>query len=204
MKLAVTTLSLLLTACSAIAEQKRVVCYGDSVTLGRGMPAGASWCDQLDALPNIKTINLGVGGDSTREGLARFSDIFNHKPHGVVIMFGLNDADDREGKGERVSLAEYESNLDWMIKKLKAKKIKVALQTSNCTTSTDANFKLKPYILSVRRLARNHKIPVIENYSPSCEAAMEGLEYYIDYLHPSELGHYDIAQRVIKVVKSWR
>lgn len=194
---------LLLTACAVQADTK-VVCFGDSVTLGRGMPQGASWCDQLDALPRVRTINLGVGGDTSRDGLARFPEILKHKPDAVIIMFGLNDAYNGGEEGVRVSLEEYESNIDWMIKKLKKKKIQVVLQTSNCTLSINDNFKLKPYVEAARRLARNHKIPLVENYSPFAEAAMEGLEYYIDAVHPSEAGHYDISKRVNKIFKKRR
>jgi len=71
---------------------------------------------RLQALfPNqfIQVINAGVGGETSREGLARMKiDVIDHRPDYVLVEFGGNDA--TPDLARRVSLDEYQSNLSAM------------------------------------------------------------------------------------------
>lgn len=192
---------LLLTACTVSADRK-IVCFGDSVTEGYGVSASAAWCSKLSTLPNTKTINLGVGGNSSRDGLARFDDALAQKPDWITIMFGLGDAYDPDEDGiPRISLEEYERNIRAMIKKAKRKNIKVLLMSSNATTDTKYNARLKPYILTIRKIAADCDVSLVENYSAFAEAIIEGVSYFVDYAHPNELGQQKIFEGAVKFFK---
>ena len=71
---------------------------GDSVSAGYGLPAGKGWVTLLDA--RLKSdgyrytvVNASISGDTTAGGRARLPALLaQHKPAGVVIELGGNDA----------------------------------------------------------------------------------------------------------------
>jgi lysophospholipase L1-like esterase len=71
----------------------KIICHGDSLTLGADIEPAYRWPSLLqNALGGIQTINTGIGGDSTAGLLSRFgADVVSHKPDAVVIMGGTND-----------------------------------------------------------------------------------------------------------------
>ncbi len=81
------------------ALTRRIVCLGDSITRGYGVPASQAWPARLEAIlsrnarPPWQVINAGVPGDTILQGLARLErDVSPHRPDVVFIAFGLNDA----------------------------------------------------------------------------------------------------------------
>lgn len=73
-----------------------ILCYGDSLTEGYGAPKGASYPDRLAELlklTEVKVINLGRSGETTRDGLDRLASILQLPviPCTVVVGFGGND-----------------------------------------------------------------------------------------------------------------
>lgn len=79
-----------------------IVGLGDSITAATtgNWPAEDRWLNRAEAglralFPRrkIAAINSGVGGNTSREGLARFEkDVVAHAPAAVLIEFGGNDA----------------------------------------------------------------------------------------------------------------
>lgn len=69
----------------------RVVFLGDSLTEG---VHGTSYVERVaKALPHVECINAGVGGDTTLNLCRRVDiDVAPHKPDGVLVMTGINDA----------------------------------------------------------------------------------------------------------------
>jgi len=98
---------------------KRLVCLGDSVT--QGVPHCApedTFVAVLERRLNtrtqpaltVRTINAGVGGENTFEGLARIErDVLAHEPALVAVEFGLNDI--RYEPEKTVSEAQFAANL---------------------------------------------------------------------------------------------
>ncbi len=78
----------------------RIVCLGDSITRGYGLPAGHAWPALLEAALHESregaiwsVVNAGVPGDTILQGLARMErDVLIHRPAVVFVAFGLNDA----------------------------------------------------------------------------------------------------------------
>ncbi|MFT5682571.1 MAG: hypothetical protein ACI8RZ_003493 [Myxococcota bacterium] len=76
-----------------------VVCVGDSVTAGVGVPAGQSWPDHLSlnlARHNIAVIRSATPGAQVRDGLTQATELVETLPDDarpvVLVMLGHNDA----------------------------------------------------------------------------------------------------------------
>ncbi len=65
-------------------ETGAVVFLGDSIIQG--------WTTLAKVFPNIKVVNRGIGGDTTRGVLYRLNaDVLALKPTAVVLLIGIND-----------------------------------------------------------------------------------------------------------------
>lgn len=72
----------------------------------------------------VDAVNLGIGGDTTREMLGRIGSVEKHKPACTIVLLGCNDMPrlgDRD-PSRRTSLQEYENNLKVIFPKLRAKR----------------------------------------------------------------------------------
>lgn len=70
----------------------QIAFLGDSITAGYGLDAGQAY-PSLIAIPGISTVNLGVSGATSADGLLQLRDYFNGgaAPKLVVIALGAND-----------------------------------------------------------------------------------------------------------------
>jgi len=125
-------------ACSS-PHTKCVVCFGDSVT--QGVPIVAP-DDTFVALlgrrldmryqPDfgVRTINAGVSGENTWEGLARIErDVLAPRPALVTVEFGLNDI--RWEPEKTVSEEQFATNLRQMHRRITDTGAGVILMTPN-------------------------------------------------------------------------
>lgn len=70
----------------------KIVCLGDSVTAGIGVPRGQNWVSLLDAQTHHDWINAGVVGDTMAGMLTRLNvAILPQKPQMVFLLGGWND-----------------------------------------------------------------------------------------------------------------
>lgn len=194
---------------TATAEPIRIVCLGDSVTraVRPGVEPHETFCALLEkqlttADRPVQVINAGIGGNTTADGLKRFqTDVLDHKPHYVIVMFGLNDSWIDNGKtASRLTVGEYRANLGEMIAKLAAQGTKVVLMTPNPalppTYGPERNATLKPYVTAVRQLAAEHGLPLIDVYRHFAELALEHPQInslFTDDMHPNPAGQAQIA-----------
>lgn len=82
-----------------IRDRYRIVCLGDSITYGDGLPAAQAYPAVLMDLigrshPDLSAvvINSGLCGDTSVQGLARLErDALWCRPHVLILAFGLND-----------------------------------------------------------------------------------------------------------------
>jgi len=73
-----------------------IVCFGDSITAGLGVDPALNYPadlqHELDARGySYRVANLGVSGETTKDGLARVSQVLARKPELVIVEFGGND-----------------------------------------------------------------------------------------------------------------
>jgi acyl-CoA thioesterase-1 len=103
-----------------------IVAFGDSLTAGYGAGPGQSYPDFLQEKLakngyNYRMVNLGVSGNTTKDGLARLPDVLRLKPQLVIVGFGGND-------GLRgVPVAEIRENLSQILVALQRAHAKVLL-----------------------------------------------------------------------------
>jgi lysophospholipase L1-like esterase len=213
----------------------RIVAFGDSTTAVRG------GVEQVYAqrLPKtlaahriqVEVINAGVDGNTTTQGRERFrSDVLRHKPDLVIIQFGLNDSVVELPKGEttsRVAQAEYEQNLDYFVRTLKARGSHVILMTQNALLWTDrlkADYGKPPYdphdrwglnllnakyAESVRKIAKLHEVPLIDVYQMFLDydriPGQTADSLLTDGVHPNDAAHRIIAdlltEQITRLVK---
>jgi len=117
---------LMLTGPVMAAEPHVLVCYGDSITAGLGLPEGRSFPDalqrQLDALGyHYKVMNQGTSGATTKDAAASLPSVLRLHPEAVIVEFGGND-------GLRgLPLEQTRRNLDAVLTGLEGAHIKVLL-----------------------------------------------------------------------------
>lgn len=71
---------------------KKLVCIGDSITYGYGVPKGFSWFDLLCAKLPFPMINRGRNGAGLADLLFSFKeDVLHYSPSHVMIFAGLNE-----------------------------------------------------------------------------------------------------------------
>ncbi len=103
-----------------------LVCFGDSLTAGAGVAPEEAYPAYLqqrldqEGYP-YRVVNAGVNGNTTKDGVARLSQVLEQHPQVVVVEFGGND-------GLRgLPTAQAERNLETIVRRLKANGAKVAL-----------------------------------------------------------------------------
>ena len=71
----------------------KIICMGDSITYGFGLPdLSKRWSDLVSARTGHTLINRGVSGDTTGGMLARCqTQVFNQAPDVMVLLGGIND-----------------------------------------------------------------------------------------------------------------
>lgn len=196
-----------------------VVALGDSVTLGvrtdKSVVTQQTFVALLEGALGEKVVNAGVGGDNTRQMLARLdADVMAHHPRAVIVMAGLNDAArvDRGGveRAEpRISVEEYEANLRKIIASAKTANARLAILTPNPMTrkwpyeklpfyqTHDINDGLVPYADAARRVARIEGVCMADLYADWI-AQPKHRNWLPDGIHPNPEGHLRIARLILE------
>ncbi|MBL8850598.1 MAG: SGNH/GDSL hydrolase family protein [Planctomycetaceae bacterium] len=189
-------------------EPVRICCFGDSVTgLYYHTGGNRAYTDMLGlalnrAFPDakIETINAGVSGHTTVDGLGRMErDVLQHNPALVTVMFGLNDM-------ARVPLDQYRANLETIIDRCHAIGADVLLCTPNdvITTTGRPVEKLVQYCDAVREVGRARHVAVCDCYNDM--EALRGVDALAwrllmsDEIHPNMDGHQRIAEALTRSI----
>lgn len=103
-----------------------IVCFGDSLTAGYGVDPDLSYPANLQRNLDrngfaYRVENMGVSGDTTKDGIARLNRVVALKPEIAVVEFGGND-------GLRgLPLGDTQRNLDTIVSTLKKAGVRVAM-----------------------------------------------------------------------------
>lgn len=179
----------------------KVVCFGDSITK-RGYP------EELGKILGVTVVNAGIPGNTTADGLKRLqTDVLDHKPSIVIVLFGTNDSRLDSAK-VHVPVGQYISNLKQIITRCEAIHARVVL----CTIppiDPEPYFKrhrkqafdeagglasvLTDYRTAVLRIGAEHKLPVVDL---NAQLISEPSWLSADGVHPSLVGHTLIAKLV--------
>lgn len=154
-----------------------IVVFGDSITAAKQQPVEKQWPTLLEkrlreAAPQrrVQVVNAGVGGNTSREGLARLQrDVLKRRPDLVTIEFGGNDATDDPAR--HVELKEFEQNLQTMIENIREVNPRAVVVLTTFPVVVDQHHAhgtrhggldkyIEPYRESVRRMAKAQKLPL--------------------------------------------
>ena len=162
-----------------------------------------------------KTVNAGVGGDTSTKMLARFDkDVAAHGPRIVLIMAGMNDAayvdpGPAARTEPRIPLTEFTSNLKALVERVRQAGGQAILLTSSPMTrayiyqtmpfyqENDMNDGLTPYVDATRRVAREAKACLADVFG-EWTPLREHRAWIPDGIHPNAEGHRRIAAKVME------
>lgn len=142
------------------------------VMLTAGVVAGAEPAPP-EGGREIVVLNRGIGGNSSRDGLARFArDVVAARPEHLVLYFGINDA---LNSAKLVPLPEYRANLQAMIDQARTAGVRsIVLVTPNPVIASyvkarhpthpqvDLAAHLATYDAVVRELVRANGLPLAD------------------------------------------
>ena len=103
-----------------------IVCFGDSLTAGYGVEPDASYPSRLqEALDaagyHYRVLNMGISGETTKDGLSRVDRVIALHPSITVVEFGGND-------GLRgIPITSSRANLDSIVARLQPSGTHIAL-----------------------------------------------------------------------------
>lgn len=180
----------------------KIICIGDSLTYGLGVPVENSWVEILNRETEYIVKNKGINGDTSGGMLARLErDVLSQDADIVFIMGGANDF--IMGCDECV----VQANLMALVHHVYAAKKKVVLGIEIESIAEDiradwkmltdfdkVNEKIKSMAMWLPRFCKTFQIPYIDLYNEFHQAVRDHeKEYYLDGVHPNIKGHRLIA-----------
>ena len=183
-------------ALAAPSRSRVVTVLGDSITAGYGLRAADALPAQLQtALArlglNIQVRGAGLSGDTTAGGLARLDFSVQADTDVCVVELGGNDV------LQGLSPQTTRTNLDRILTRLKARKIRTVLCGLNAPSILNAGYA-RDFNRLYPDLARAHAVPLYPNLLAGV-AMTPGLNQR-DGLHPNPAGVKIIVARLAPVV----
>lgn len=153
-------------------KTKKVIFFGDSITLAGGQ-SGGYIVRMADSL-KVKGINdynfkaAGVGYDKVYDLYLRIEeDVLNQHPDMVVIFEGVNDVGHKSGMHTGTDIEKYERFYRAIIKKLQHQKIKPVLCTmavigEKKNNENNDDKELDAYADIIRKIAKELNLPLVD------------------------------------------
>jgi lysophospholipase L1-like esterase len=151
-----------------------------------------------------KWLNFGVGGNSTRDMLARFDAVKVHLPCPAVILLGSNDFP-RAGDvwpQNRLALPDYAANLRILFAAFSHPQTLFVSSFLICPRRTGMDPAVfRSYMQTALKIAAEHWMAIWDLYA---ESLGFGDKYYADDgVHYNDAGHEFIAEHVFRALGSW-
>jgi acyl-CoA thioesterase I len=180
-----------------VAAATRILAFGDSLTAGLGVAPDQAFPAQLAARLkadgyDVTVDNGGVSGDTTAGGLARLDWTIGDRPDIVLLELGANDM--LRGLDPK----HAETNLDTMLSKLKAAKVKVLLIGMKASTNWGPDYQ-KDFDAIYPKLAKKYDVPLYPFFLEG--VALDPKLNQPDMLHPNPAGVAVIVGRIVPAVE---
>lgn len=188
--------SLLTIALKAGAQQKTIVCFGDSITAGYGLDASQSYPSDLESLLVKRgyayhVINQGVSGNTAKDAVARVHAIVALHPEAVVVELGGND-------GLRgLPLDTTRKNLDDVLTTLQAAKIRILLVGITLPPNYGAEY-IKSFDSIYREAASKHHVALMPMIYDGIYTVPGAIQQ--DGIHPTAKGSQMIAEHMLPLL----
>ena len=152
-----------------IKAGEQIVAIGDSITQAGGYlrAMDAVFDQQYPDLKIPKIINVGISGQKAEDLVKRFEkDVVGRKPAVVTISIGINDVWHRlKNPPDPKVLAEYQRNVEKMVKMAQDAKIRVYLVAPTVIgedPKSEGNVRLKEYIKAGQEVAKRNKCTYVD------------------------------------------
>jgi acyl-CoA thioesterase-1 len=188
---------LLLAAPLHAAGPPILVCYGDSITAGLGLPYGQSYPDFLQKLLaargyQYKVINQGTSGATTKDALAGLPFVLRLHPAIVIVEFGGND-------GLRgLPVDQTRSNLDQVLTGLEKAQVKIVLAGITLPPDYGPDY-IRSFDQVFRDLAARHHVAFVPMLYKNLIDVPGTIQD--DGIHPTAKGSSIIADTLFLVLK---
>ena len=182
----------------ATSDRPKIIAFGDSLTAGFGLSEKESYPYLLQE--RLKTdgydyevVNAGVSGDTSLGGLERIDWALAQENAKILILeLGANDM------LRGVPVAKMKENLDKIIRKAKAKNLRVLLCGMLAPPTMGADYQ-RDFTMAFPDLATEHKVEVLpfllENIALKKELNQA------DGIHPNAAGARIMADNIYKALK---
>jgi acyl-CoA thioesterase I len=174
-----------------------IVCYGDSITAGHGLPYGEAYPDflekKLDAQGyRYKVVNQGTSGATTKDALAGLPYVLRLHPAVVIVEFGGND-------GLRgVPVEESRSNLDQVLTAFEKAHAKILLAGITLPPDYGPDY-IRSFNQIFRDLAARHHVAFVPMLYVNLVHVPGTIQD--DGIHPTAKGSAIIADTLLPVLK---
>ena len=171
-----------------------IACFGDSITAGLGVEPTVNYPadlqHELDARGfHYRVANLGVSGETTKDGLTRVSQVLSRKPELVIVEFGGND-------GLRgLPVEESQKNLLGIVTALKQGGAKVLLVAITLPKQYGADY-ISRFEAIYPAVAKQANLPLLgfDQFSKGMFAETSNIQD--DGIHPTASGDAIIAKNM--------
>jgi acyl-CoA thioesterase-1 len=179
-------------ALPASAAVPRIIAFGDSLTAGYGVAEDQAFPVRLQAWLGAhdigaEVINAGVSGDTSAGGLARLDWALGDGADAVLVELGANDA--LRGIDPKVT----EANLDQILAKLQARKVKVLLLGMQAPANWGRDYQ-QQFGAIYPDLAKKYHVPLYPFFLDG--VALQPDLVQADGLHPNPRGVEIMVNRV--------
>lgn len=179
------------------ADSAEIVCFGDSITAGYGLPEGQAYPDYLQKTLDAqgyhyKVVNKGTSGATTKDALAVLPFVLRLHPAVVIVEFGGND-------GLRgLPVGDTRSNLDQVLTGLERAHVKILLAGITLPPDYGQDY-IRSFDQIYRDLAARHHVALV----PMLYVNLVNVPGTIqsDGIHPSAKGSKIIAETLMLVLK---
>src|SRR5271170_116313 len=173
-----------------------IVAFGDSLTAGYGAAPGESYPDylqqDLDQLGyHYRVANLGVSGNTTKDGVDRLKDVLVLKPKVVIVAFGGND-------GLRgLPIDSTRQNLDQIVSTIVASGAKVVLGGITLPPNYGPDY-IRQFNETYALLARKYQAPLLPFLLIKVYGTPGGMQQ--DGIHATSQGNQQVARNLLPLV----
>jgi acyl-CoA thioesterase-1 len=184
-------------AAPAVPDRPLLICYGDSITAGHGLPYGQAYPDflqkKLDAQGyKYKVVNQGTSGATTKDAVDSLPSVLRMHPAVVIVEFGGND-------GLRgLPVEQTRSNLDQVLTAFENAHIKVLLAGITLPPDYGPDY-IRSFEQVFRDTASRHHValvPMLYKDLVHVPGTIQG-----DGIHPTAKGSAIIADTIFPVLK---
>jgi len=174
-----------------------ILCFGDSLTAGYGVPPGSAYPDLLQTALDergyrYRVVNAGISGDTTSGGVARLADAVAMKPAVVLLELGGNDG----LRGLPIDITR--ANLDEMIRGFQGAGATVVLAGMTLPRNYGPEY-IGQFERIYRELAAQYKLTLIPFLLEPLVAKPGMMQN--DGIHPTASGYREVVPSFVRLLE---